>query len=167
MASQGIRRPAHVGSVRSKKRTAKSNILTMDRLSVKRFSHRARQSEAQDQTPRMTHLPFLNVPPFHDAQRIWPLDQLGLQVELVAVKSAQKRDTLMQTRQVDRTLQKAGVPPAQIALQEPRRWIPDFAGRGPESARRQIVSDEPVEMQLDECLPYASPFWREWPDDLV
>lgn len=59
------------------------------------------QSEAQDQTLRMALLPILDVLPFHVAQRNGYFDQLDLQVELVPVKSAQERDTLMQTGQVD------------------------------------------------------------------
>lgn len=87
-------------------------------------------------------------------------DQLDLQVELVLVKSARERDTLMQTRQVDRTLQNAGVPPAQIVLQELQRWIPDFAA----TAQNLCGNSSSLMSMWRGCLPYASPFWREWPD---
>jgi NitT/TauT family transport system substrate-binding protein len=52
-------------------------------------------------TLRIALLPILDVLPFHVAQQNGYFEQLGLKVEGVAVKSAQERDTLMQTGQVD------------------------------------------------------------------
>jgi NitT/TauT family transport system substrate-binding protein len=49
----------------------------------------------------MALLPVLDVLPFHVAQQNGYFDQVGVQVEFVPVKSAQERDTLMQTGQVD------------------------------------------------------------------
>jgi NitT/TauT family transport system substrate-binding protein len=49
----------------------------------------------------MALLPVLDVLPFHVAEQNGYFDQTGVQVELVPVKSAQERDTLMQTGQVD------------------------------------------------------------------
>jgi NitT/TauT family transport system substrate-binding protein len=46
-------------------------------------------------------LPILDVLPFHVADQNGYFDQAGIQVEGVPVKSAQERDTLMQTGQVD------------------------------------------------------------------
>jgi NitT/TauT family transport system substrate-binding protein len=53
------------------------------------------------QTLRMALLPILDVLPFHVAAQNGFFDQVGIQVELVPVKSAQERDTLMQTGQIE------------------------------------------------------------------
>jgi NitT/TauT family transport system substrate-binding protein len=53
------------------------------------------------QTLKMALLPVMDVLPFHVADQNGYFDQEGVQVELVPVKSAQERDTLMQTGQVD------------------------------------------------------------------
>jgi NitT/TauT family transport system substrate-binding protein len=58
----------------------------------------------------MALLPILDVLPFHVAEQNGYFDQLDLQVELVPVKSAQERDTLMQTGQVDGMLAELLVP---------------------------------------------------------
>jgi NitT/TauT family transport system substrate-binding protein len=50
---------------------------------------------------KMALLPILDVLPFHVADQNGYFDQAGVQVELVPVKSAQERDTLMQTGQID------------------------------------------------------------------
>lgn len=50
---------------------------------------------------RIGLLPILDVIPVHIAQQNGYFDQVGLKVELIAVKSAQERDTLMQTGQID------------------------------------------------------------------
>ena len=50
---------------------------------------------------RIALLPILDVLPFHVAQQNGYFEQLGVRVEPVPVKSAQERDTLMQTGQVD------------------------------------------------------------------
>jgi NitT/TauT family transport system substrate-binding protein len=57
--------------------------------------------KAEVQTLRMALLPIMDVLPFHVAQQNGYFDQVGVQVELVPVKSGQERDTLMQTGQVD------------------------------------------------------------------
>ena len=49
----------------------------------------------------MALLPVMDVLPFHVAEQNGYFDQVGVTVELVPVKSAQERDTLMQTGQVD------------------------------------------------------------------
>jgi NitT/TauT family transport system substrate-binding protein len=53
------------------------------------------------QTLKMALLPILDVLPFHVADQNGYYDQVGVKVELVPVKSAQERDTLMQTGQID------------------------------------------------------------------
>lgn len=50
---------------------------------------------------RIALLPILDVLPFHVAEQNGYFEQAGVQVEGVAVKSAQERDTLMQTGQAD------------------------------------------------------------------
>lgn len=52
-------------------------------------------------TLKMALLPVIDVLPFHVADQNGYFDQEGVEVELVPVKSAQERDTLMQTSQVD------------------------------------------------------------------
>jgi NitT/TauT family transport system substrate-binding protein len=49
----------------------------------------------------MALLPVQDVLPFHVAQQNGYFEQVGVEVELVPVKSGQERDTLMQTGQVD------------------------------------------------------------------
>jgi NitT/TauT family transport system substrate-binding protein len=56
---------------------------------------------AEDQTLKMAVLPILDILPFHVADQNGFFEQVDLHVELVPVKSAQERDTLMQTGQVD------------------------------------------------------------------
>lgn len=56
---------------------------------------------AEVQTLRMALLPVMDVLPFHVAEQNGYFDQVGVKVELVPVKSAQERDTLMQTGQVE------------------------------------------------------------------
>lgn len=58
-------------------------------------------SETDIETLRMALLPIMDVLPFHVAQQNGYFDQVGVQVELVPVKSGQERDTLMQTGQVE------------------------------------------------------------------
>jgi NitT/TauT family transport system substrate-binding protein len=58
-------------------------------------------SGTETATLRMALLPIMDVLPFHVAQQNGYFDQVGVQVELVPVKSGQERDTLMQTGQVD------------------------------------------------------------------
>ncbi len=53
------------------------------------------------QVLKMALLPVQDVLPFHVAQQNGYFEQVGVQVELVPVKSGQERDTLMQTGQVD------------------------------------------------------------------
>jgi NitT/TauT family transport system substrate-binding protein len=53
------------------------------------------------QVLRMALLPVLDVLPFHVADQNGYFEQAGVQVELVPIKSAQERDTLMQTGQID------------------------------------------------------------------
>ncbi|MGD9046514.1 MAG: MetQ/NlpA family ABC transporter substrate-binding protein [Anaerolineae bacterium] len=50
---------------------------------------------------KMALLPVMDVLPFHVAEQNGYFEQVGVEVELVPVKSAQERDTLMQTGQVD------------------------------------------------------------------
>jgi NitT/TauT family transport system substrate-binding protein len=57
--------------------------------------------EADVQTLKMALIPVLDVLPFHVADQNGYFAQEGVQMELVPVKSAQERDTLMQTGQVD------------------------------------------------------------------
>jgi NitT/TauT family transport system substrate-binding protein len=49
----------------------------------------------------MALLPVMDVLPFHVAEQNGYFDRVGVKVELVPVKSAQERDTLMQTGQVE------------------------------------------------------------------
>ena len=56
---------------------------------------------AEVQTLSMALLPVMDVLPFHVADQNGYFDQVGVKVELVPVKSAQERDTLMQTGQVE------------------------------------------------------------------
>ena len=58
-------------------------------------------SETEVESLRMALLPIMDVLPFHVAQQNGYFDQVGVEVELVPVKSGQERDTLMQTGQVD------------------------------------------------------------------
>jgi NitT/TauT family transport system substrate-binding protein len=53
------------------------------------------------QSLRIAVLPILDVLPLHVALQNGYFAQFGVDVELVPVKSAQERDTLMQTRQID------------------------------------------------------------------
>jgi NitT/TauT family transport system substrate-binding protein len=53
------------------------------------------------QVLKMALLPVQDVLPFHVAQQNGYFEEVGVQVELVPVKSGQERDTLMQTGQVD------------------------------------------------------------------
>jgi len=50
---------------------------------------------------KMALLPIVDVLPFHVAEQNGYFDRVGVQVELIPVKSAQERDTLIQTGQVD------------------------------------------------------------------
>lgn len=56
------------------------------------------------QTLSIALLPVLDVLPFHVAEQNGYFEQVGLSVQSVPVKSAQERDTLMQTGQVDGAL---------------------------------------------------------------
>ena len=56
---------------------------------------------AEHQTLTMAVLPVIDILPFHVADQNGFFEQIGVNVELVPVKSAQERDTLMQTGQVD------------------------------------------------------------------
>jgi NitT/TauT family transport system substrate-binding protein len=58
-------------------------------------------AEAELGTLRIALLPILDVLPYHVAKQNGYFEQVGLRTEGVAVKSAQERDTLMQTSQVD------------------------------------------------------------------
>lgn len=53
------------------------------------------------ETLRIALLPILDVLPFHVAEQNGYFEQVGVKVEGVAVKSAQERDTLIQTGQAD------------------------------------------------------------------
>ncbi len=64
-------------------------------------SESAPASDTEVETLRMALLPIMDVLPFHIAQQNGYFDQVGVQVELVPIKSGQERDTLMQTGQVD------------------------------------------------------------------
>ena len=57
--------------------------------------------ETEVQTLKMALLPVIDVLPFHVAEQNGYFAQVDVQVELVPVKSAQERDTLIQTGQVD------------------------------------------------------------------
>ncbi|NOZ30295.1 MAG: ABC transporter substrate-binding protein [Chloroflexi bacterium] len=56
---------------------------------------------AEDTHLKMGLLPILDVIPFFVAEQKGYFEEQGIQVELVPVKSAQERDTLMQTGQID------------------------------------------------------------------
>ena len=58
-------------------------------------------AEGDMETLRFAMLPILDVLPFHVAEQNGYFEEVGVKVEGVAVKSAQERDTLMQTGQVD------------------------------------------------------------------
>lgn len=53
------------------------------------------------QNLKIAVLPILDVLPMHVALQNGYVDQVGVEVELIPVKSAQERDTLMQTGQID------------------------------------------------------------------
>jgi NitT/TauT family transport system substrate-binding protein len=55
----------------------------------------------ESESLRIALLPILDVLPYHVADQNGYFEQLGLRVEPVPVKSAQERDTLMQTGEVD------------------------------------------------------------------
>ena len=59
------------------------------------------QLPEEQHTLRMAVLPVMDILPFHVADQYGFFEQEGVNVELVPVKSAQERDTLMQTGQVD------------------------------------------------------------------
>jgi NitT/TauT family transport system substrate-binding protein len=61
----------------------------------------ATPASSEIQTLKIALLPILDVLPFHVADQNGYFAQVGVQVEGVPVKSAQERDTLMQTDQVD------------------------------------------------------------------
>ena len=61
----------------------------------------AQQIPSEEQTLKMAVLPILDILPFHVADQNGFFEQEGVDVELIPVKSAQERDTLMQTGQVD------------------------------------------------------------------
>lgn len=62
----------------------------------------ASESKASEVAPlRIALIPVLDVLPFHVAEQNGYFEQVGVQVEGVPVKSAQERDTLMQTGQAD------------------------------------------------------------------
>ena len=52
-------------------------------------------------TLKMALLPIVDVLPFHVAEQNGYFEEVGVQVELIPVKSAQERDTLIQTGQAD------------------------------------------------------------------
>jgi NitT/TauT family transport system substrate-binding protein len=86
----------------------------------------------QVETLKMALLPVTDVLPFHVADQNGYFDQAGVQVELVPVKSAQERDTLMQTGQVDGMLTDLLSPvlfnqdePQILAVRTARRVYPD------------------------------------------
>ena len=56
---------------------------------------------AEQAALKMAVLPVMDILPFHVAQQNGFFEQVGVSVELIPVKSAQERDTLMQTSQVD------------------------------------------------------------------
>jgi len=59
------------------------------------------ESTSQPKTLKMAVIPVMDILPFHVAKQNGYFEQAGVNVELVPVKSAQERDTLMQTAQVD------------------------------------------------------------------
>ena len=59
------------------------------------------ESSAEQQTLKMAVLPVMDILPFHVAEQNGFFEQESVSVELIPVKSAQERDTLMQTGQVD------------------------------------------------------------------
>jgi NitT/TauT family transport system substrate-binding protein len=59
------------------------------------------QPSEEVQSLKMALLPVLDVLPFHVADQNGYFGQMGLTVELVPVKSAQERDTLMQAGEID------------------------------------------------------------------
>ena len=59
------------------------------------------QSSSQAETLRIALIPVIDILPAHVAEQNGYFDQVGVDVELIPVKSAQERDTLMQTGQVD------------------------------------------------------------------
>ncbi len=58
-------------------------------------------AKPEDTNLKMGLLPIMDVLPFHVAQQEGYFQEQGITVELVPVKSAQERDTLMQTGQID------------------------------------------------------------------
>ncbi len=58
-------------------------------------------AQTEDTNLKMGLLPIMDILPFHVAQQEGFFQQEGISVEFVPVKSAQERDTLMQTGQID------------------------------------------------------------------
>jgi NitT/TauT family transport system substrate-binding protein len=88
--------------------------------------------EATVQKLKMALLPVMDVLPFHVAQQNGYFKQIGVEVELVPVKSAQERDTLMQTGQIDGMLTDLLSPvffnqdePQIVVVRTARRVFPD------------------------------------------
>lgn len=61
----------------------------------------AAPAKVEQPTLRMALLPILDVLPFHVADQNGYFEQVGVKVELIPVKSAQERDSLTQTGQID------------------------------------------------------------------
>lgn len=59
------------------------------------------EKSTEKQALKMAVLPVLDILPFHVAEQNGLFQREGVNVELIPVKSAQERDTLMQTGQVD------------------------------------------------------------------
>jgi NitT/TauT family transport system substrate-binding protein len=59
------------------------------------------ESPPHSESLKMAVIPVMDILPFHVAKQNGYFEQVGVDVELVPVKSAQERDTLMQTAQVD------------------------------------------------------------------
>lgn len=88
--------------------------------------------ETTVQKLKMALLPVMDVLPFHVAEQNGYFEQVGIEVELVPVKSAQERDTLMQTGQVDGMLTDLLSPvffnqdePQIVVVRTARRVYPD------------------------------------------
>jgi NitT/TauT family transport system substrate-binding protein len=77
------------------------SVLTLAGCGAEEPTSLPEQPASGTQTLKVAVIPVLDILPFYVAEQEGFFQQVGVNVELVPVKSAQERDTLMQTGQVD------------------------------------------------------------------
>jgi NitT/TauT family transport system substrate-binding protein len=125
--------------------------------------------EVQDETLRIALLPILDVLPYHVALQNGYFAEEGISVEGVPVRSAQERDTLMQTGQVDVQLTDLIGPvafnqetPVVKVVYTARRAYPDspmfrlLAGPGSGVADAQGLKGVPVGISQNTVIEYLT-----------